>query len=80
MYYPGEILWPQFTQLDWIRRLPLNEQVIHYNRYLEELGSWNHHQGGGASLPESDVITEDSSLLLEDGDYLLQENGSKIYI
>ena len=39
MYYSEEILWPQFVQIDWVRRLPLNEQVVQYNRYLEDLST-----------------------------------------
>jgi hypothetical protein len=76
----GELTWFQFKNLDSIRYLNENQQITHYYRYLEELGSWMYHQGGGVSLPESEVITEDSYLLLEDESYLLQENGSKIYI
>ena len=33
----NEILWPQFVQLNDIKGLPLNEQVIKYNQYLNEL-------------------------------------------
>ena len=34
-----EYTWPQFKTLDGIRRLPLKEQVDHYNRYLNNLST-----------------------------------------
>lgn len=34
-----EIPWLQFQQLDYIRRLPLHEQIRKYNAYLEDMAS-----------------------------------------
>lgn len=69
----NEILWPQFRELNHIRKLPLNEQVKHYNQYLYELSearnSWIIYQNKG---------DDGAFLLQEDGFYLLQENGFRI--
>jgi hypothetical protein len=64
MYHQGEMLWPQFVQMDWVRRLPLHEQVVQYNMYLENLSTqlqtmqMNSAAGGTAPIPEptSDVL------------------------
>jgi hypothetical protein len=37
--YLEELGWHQFKQLNNIRKLPLNEQVQHYNRYLNDLST-----------------------------------------
>jgi hypothetical protein len=37
--YLEELGWHQFKQLNNIRKLPLNEQVQHYNRYLNDLNT-----------------------------------------
>jgi hypothetical protein len=75
-----EISWPQFVQLPEVTRLPLNEQVQHYNQYLYQLSeartSWIVYQNKGP-LEE---IKEENFLLQENGFFLLQENGNKIII
>ena len=67
-----ELSWKQFQQLNNISRLPLNEQVRHYNQYLYELSvarqNWIDYQNKG----------EGPFLLQENGLYLLQEDGYKI--
>ena len=81
----NEILWPQFTQLNEVRNLPLNEQVNRYNQYLNELQNRRQHyiqqlnwlEGNrGGRKPVQDV----GFLLQEDGFDILQEDGSKIKI
>lgn len=78
----NEILWPQFTQIDYIRRLPLQEQVSAYNQYLYDLSiariNWLAMQPKGqvASTPETtpevEMITQDSFVLItESGDDLI---------
>ena len=66
-----EISWPQFQQLNHIRKLPLNEQVTQFNMYLQDLSiarlNWIQDQPKGGPF-----------LLQEDGFFLLQEDGSKI--
>lgn len=77
----NEILWPQFKELNHIRKLPLNEQVKHYNQYLYELNearmSWIIYQNKG---PKPLKLQNIGVLLQEDLFDLEQEDGSKIYI
>jgi hypothetical protein len=80
-----ELSWPQFNQLPNVVRLPLNEQIQHYNQYLFDLSiarqNWIDTQNKG---PLSGSITptpfESGFLLQEDLDFLLQENGDNIII
>ena len=78
-----ELLWPQFVKLDWVSKLPLNEQVQRYNVYLDELTTIRHQYSvefqmkGGPGGPN---IVESGFLQQEDLFYILQEDGSKIYI
>jgi hypothetical protein len=39
MFINEELTWHQFKQLNNIRKLPLNEQVQFYNRYLNDLST-----------------------------------------
>lgn len=40
MYFTNEeYTWHQFKNLNNVRKLPLNEQVQHYNRYLNDLST-----------------------------------------
>lgn len=78
----NEILWPQFLNLEGIRNLPINEQVAEYNRYLSELTNRRNYY-----LQQQDWLAAQEKsgdtrryILLEDGYYLLQEDGSKIKI
>jgi hypothetical protein len=75
-----ELSWPQFNQLPNITRLPLNEQVQHYNQYLFDLSvarqNWIDYQNKGPLVEEE----EENFLLQEDNGFLLQENNFKIII
>lgn len=75
-----ELSWPQFTQLNEMRSLPLNEQVNQYNQYLYELNqarqSWIIYQNKGKRLTLQNV----GFLLQEDLFDLEQEDNSKIFI
>jgi len=74
-----ELSWPQFSQLENIKRLPLNEQVTYYNQYLSDLNiarqNFIDYQNKGPR--QTSII---GVLLQEDLFDLEQENGSKIYI
>ena len=81
----NEILWPQFTQLNHVRNLPLNEQVTLYNQYLTELNHQRQcylqqidwlkcHKGARPKLRNIDVLLQEDLFDLE------QEDGSKILI
>ena len=77
-----ELLWPQFVQLEKIKKLQLHEQVEAYDQYLNELSlariNWLSAQHKGP------IYTQDENffdfLLDEDGFFLLLEDGSKIII
>jgi len=80
----NEILWPQFVQLNNIKSLPLNEQVIRYNQYLNELAynrkcylqqiNWLDCNKGGKKIKNIGF------LLQEDLFNLQQEDGNNIFI
>jgi hypothetical protein len=67
----NELLWPQFKELNHVRKLPLNEQVNQYNQYLYDLSiarqSWIIYQnkGPGVELAPTPPV-EDGFLLQED--------------
>ena len=77
----NELLWPQFKELDNIRKLPLNEQVKYYNQYLYELNqarmSWTVYQNKG---PKQLTLQNVGFLLQEDLFNLQQEDGNNIFI
>jgi hypothetical protein len=80
----GELTWNQFKGLPHIQRLPLQEQVKHYNSYLDNLVSermqfenWLKNQNKG---PNKLRVVEAGFLLQEDLFDLLQEDGSKLTI
>lgn len=83
-----ELSWPEFKNLNHIRPLPLNEQVNHYNSYLNELArnrylyeQWLANQNKGPKpLTLAGGNGELGVLLQEDLFHLEQEDGSKIYI
>jgi len=74
----NEIPWQQFTQLDGINRLPLNEQQIKYNQYLYELSVARHnfitYQNKGPIGAQSGFLQQENLF------YILQEDGSRIII
>ena len=75
-----EILWPQFVQLDRVRKLPLNEQIKEYNQYIYDLSiarlNWlNDQPKGPLTTP-----TQQEFLLQENGFLLQQENGFNIIL
>ena len=78
-----EILWPQFTQIEYIRRLPLHEQVAAYNQYTYELSTarmnWLAMQpkGPAASTPET---TPEVEMVTQDGFVLLTESGDDLIL
>lgn len=79
-----ELNWSQFQQLNYIKPLPLNEQVEHYNSYLYELGrnrylyeQWLANQNKG---PKPLTLQVTGVLLQEDLFDLQQEDGSQILI
>jgi len=78
-----ELSWPQFQQSDYVRKLPLNEQVKFYNQYIWDLEqarqNWLIYQNKGPATEVNSSISE-GFLLQEDLFDLLQEDGSNIII
>jgi hypothetical protein len=78
MHIFEELSWKQFQQLNNISRLPLNEQVKHYNQYLYELSiarqNWIDYQNKGKLLKNIGFLLQEDLFDLE------QEDGSKVYI
>lgn len=77
-----EISWPQFKQLKEIKNLPEREQIKRYNFYLDQLNiarfqNWYNAQPKGF---RGTVIVQDGFLQQENLFYILQEDGSKIYV
>ena len=77
-----ELSWPQFSQLPNVTRLPLNEQVQHYNQYLFDLNvarqNWIDYQNKGPV--ERYLAQEEYDPTSQDYFLILQEDGFKIII
>ena len=77
-----EIAWLHFVKLNHIRKLPLNEQVSAYRQHvcdIEQIRAC----GGASQMPitiSEPIIETKGFLQQEDLNYILQEDGSKIYI
>tara|TARA_Y100000385_G_C13072583_1_gene629777 strand:- start:1914 stop:2177 length:264 start_codon:yes stop_codon:yes gene_type:complete len=78
----NKIHWLNFRKLPEINLLPLNEQVKKYNLYINEFTyqrnvylHWleGHKKGVKTSKEDNNFFIEQ-----ENGEYLLQENGSKL--
>ena len=81
----NEIHWLNFRKLPEIQPLSLNEQTRRYNLYINELTyernaylHWLEGHKKGPKTTEETPPVEDAFLLQENGDYLLQEDGSKL--
>jgi hypothetical protein len=80
----NEILWPQFTQIEHVKKLPLHEQVAAYDQYLYNLSiarmNWLQYQNKGAvavtpeTTPEVEMVTQDGFVLITESedDLILQ--------
>jgi hypothetical protein len=75
--------WQHFRQLNEVKGLTIDHQVRLYNEYLNELfyneySAWLNR--GGASQVGVIGPVQEGFLQQEDLNYILQEDGSKIYI
>lgn len=75
--------WQHFRQLKEVRDLRIDQQVKMYNEFLNEL-FYNEHsawlnRGGGQQTGVIGPVNE-GFLQQEDLFYILQEDGSKIYV
>jgi len=78
-----EIPWFQFKLIPSISKLPLTEQVQKYNIYMADLhhrrAVWDTIVHQGISTAPKKIVNE-GFLQQEDLFYILQEDGSKIYV
>lgn len=77
------IHWQHFRQLNEVKSLTLDQQVRMYNEYVNELqqnmyAAWL-NRGGAAQTGVVGPVVE-GFLQQEDLAYILQEDGSKIYV
>lgn len=75
--------WQHFRQLKEVRDLTIDQQVRMYNEYINELQSnmyaaWL-NRGGAEQVGVIGPVSE-GFLQQEDLNYILQEDGSKIYV
>jgi hypothetical protein len=57
MFINEELNWPQFQSLNHIRKLPINEQVQQYNKYLNDTMHFHINARGGASAtPDNNIL------------------------
>jgi hypothetical protein len=75
-----EIPWLHFVKLNSIRKLSLNEQVSAYRQHLCDIEQIRACGGGSNNFSKQNQIITEGFLQQEDLFYLLQEDGSKIYI
>jgi hypothetical protein len=74
-----DIPWLHFVKLPNIAKLPLSEQVQKYRQHLCEVEMIRHSiECGGRSTTKT--IVQEGFLQQEDLYYILQEDGSKIYV
>ena len=84
MYNDIEIPWQTFIMLPEMRKLSLNEQRLQYHYYIQsfERTRQNLHIQTLNTVPDAGLspldIPRSSFLLQENGDYILQEDGSRI--
>ena len=68
-----ELSWFHFQQLERIKKLPLHEQVLEFDKYINEISisrlNWNEYQNA-----------MDDTLLTENNSYLLDEKNNYLYI
>jgi hypothetical protein len=71
-----ELSWKQFISLNHIRNLNERQQVMEYNLYLESLTT-----KGKSTKDQTGIIEPYSGFLLQENlDFILQENGDKIFL
>jgi len=74
-----QISWLHFIKLPNVSKLPLEEQVQKYRQYLCELEMIRHGIECGGKSATKQIVNE-GFLQQEDLYYILQEDGSKIYV
>ena len=74
-----QIPWLHFVKLPHISKLPLQEQVQKYRLYLCEIEAIRVDIECGGRSATKEIVNE-GFLQQEDLNYILQEDGSKIYV
>jgi hypothetical protein len=83
MEMPYVYSWKEFTSLPHIKIMSLNEQSRQYNYYVCEMNEYilyNMQCGQGKSFTRKPEIVSEGFLQQEDLFYILQEDGSRIYV
>lgn len=76
-----DVPWLHFVKLPNIAKLPLNEQVQRYRQHLCDVEMIRHSiECGGASADRTKTVVQEGFLQQEDLYYILQEDGSRIYV
>ena len=77
----GELNFNQFVNQHNLRNLPINEQVRQYDFYIQSLVQDNQRQNKGSQQGSlGPTVPYEGFLLQEDFDYLLQEEGYRIFL
>lgn len=77
----GELNFNQFVNQYNLRNLPINEQVRQYDFYIQSLVQDNQRQNKGSQKgSQAPTVPYEGFLLQEDFDYLLQEEGYRIFL
>jgi hypothetical protein len=81
-----ELSWPQFSQMSYVAKLPLQEQVNSYNQYLFDLSTARQNfidtqnKGPRGIVNIGLLAQEEYNPASEDYFLLLQEDGSGIFV
>ena len=75
-----ELSWKQFSQLPKMKGLNENQVKMEYNLYLENLSSQIQIKGQSTTDQNKPIQPYSGYLLQENRFYLLQEDGSKIFL
>jgi hypothetical protein len=83
MEIPYVYSWKEFTSLPHIKIMPLHEQTRRYNYYVCEMNELMMYNmsclKGGGGVRRKEIVSE-GFLQQENLFYILQEDGSKIYV
>lgn len=75
-----ELSWKQFRELPNIKRLNENQIQMEYSLYLQVLSTQVNPKGRSSKDQTQPIQTYTGFLLQENGDYIFQEDGSKIFL
>ena len=77
----GELTFNQFVDKKNLRNLTINEQIRQYDFYIQDLVvEYQRQNKGPGKAPGAPTTPYQGFLLQEDFDYLLQEEGYRIFL